>query len=194
MSKSYEVGKSTAAVVKIHIHPDWNIHTSNYDADISLLELEDEINFNKYIKPICIAKPFSEAAAKTNGIVVGFGVTESGLTSNIAKKLDIPIVGYHDCSVSTDHKYLITSKTFCGGKANGSGVCSGDSGSGVYVLYNGRYYIRGIVSLALLNNEGECNVNTYSLFTDIIEFFGWIKSAVIDLIECLALEKQVHKS
>lgn len=67
---------------------------------------------------------------------------------------------------------MVTSRSFCGGKADGSG----DSGSGVYVVHDGRYYIRGIVSLALLDNTGKCNVNTYSLFTDIIEFDGWIRS------------------
>lgn len=176
MSKSHEIGKITAAVEKIHIHPDWNIHTSTYDADITLLELEDDVHFNKYVKPICVAKPLTDAASLSKGIVVGFGVTESGFTTNIARKLNIPIIGYHDCSVSDDHKYLVTSRTFCGGRADGSGVCRGDSGSGVYVLYNGRYYIRGVVSLALLNDVGECNVDTYSLFSDVVEFNGWIRS------------------
>lgn len=109
------------------------------------------------------------------GIVAGFGVTERGGLARIAQKLKIPIVDYHTCIAnSPDHLSLIGARTFCGGPGGGRGVCSGDSGTGLNTYYNGRYYLQGIVSAALMTNVNECNVDSYGIYTNVVDFFGWI--------------------
>lgn len=172
-----EEGRMSSCVNSIKIHPEWNINVESYDADIAVLELANEINFNKFIRPICVPDVDSEVSRFTNGTAVGFGITENGTVSDLAKKLDIPIYDYQNCTKhSSDHKPLSSARTFCGGWADGSGVCSGDSGSGVYVSYNRAYYLRGIVSSSLPNIYGECDVDREAIFTDVPKFYGWIKS------------------
>lgn len=39
-------------VSRIHVHPDYNIH--NYYGDIAILMLNTPIEYNKYVKPICV--------------------------------------------------------------------------------------------------------------------------------------------
>jgi len=176
VSKADETGTVSAKVKSIHIHPDWNVNVHIYDADIAVLELEDEIQFNEFIHPICLALPQSAPAYATNGTAVGFGRTETGRTSNVAQKLDLPISNYHTCTrKSSRHRELVGSRSFCGGPAGGRGVCDGDSGSGLYVMHNEKFYLRGIVSASLMTNVNECNVDAYSMFTDAPKFHDWIK-------------------
>lgn len=178
---SEETGRISVKVNFIYIHPDWNIYSESYDADIAVLELEREVVFNKFIQPICIPDIDSNVGKFTRGIAVGFGINEHDTISDVANKLKIPIYNYENCTEhSEDHASLISPRTFCGGPANKSGVCSGDSGSGVYVVYKRKYYLRGIVSSALPNEVNECDVERVAVFTDVPNFYGWIKHGGLD--------------
>lgn len=182
LSNSNEEGRISATVNDIRIHPEWNVHVDSYDADIAILELSNEVGFNKFIRPICVPEASSNVASATTGTVIGFGITEKGTISDVAKKLEIPIFDYMNCSKhSSDHRSLISPRTFCGGSADGNGVCSGDSGSGVYIADNMAYYLRGLVSSSLTNIFLQCDVNRQAIFTDVTKFFGWIKSGGLDI-------------
>lgn len=180
------------AVKEIHKHHEWNPYSPGYDADIAILELRRKVTFTEYIQPICIAEPNSEAALKTEGIIVGFGTSERsgyGNTESIARKIPSPIHSYEFCVNSSDHNNLVTHRTFCGGYANGTSACSGDSGSGLIVQHKGISYLRGIVSSSISDPYIGCNITSYSILTDILEFYSWIttgkdeKTLTQDLIE-----------
>ena len=83
--KTSEKGRVTAGVKYIHIHPDWNIDNDSYDGDIALLLLDTEVQYSATVQPICLSKPKSPVAQATEGIFVGYGKTEFGTISNIAK-------------------------------------------------------------------------------------------------------------
>ncbi|XP_070492364.1 coagulation factor IX-like [Chironomus tepperi] len=89
-----EPGRITSIVRDIHIHHEWNPFVASYDADIAILELGTNFYFNEYIQPICIAAPNSQAALKTDGIVVGYGRSEHKDVENIARIITSPIVPY----------------------------------------------------------------------------------------------------
>ncbi|XP_070509162.1 ovochymase-like [Chironomus tepperi] len=188
-----EPSRITASVKSIYVHHDWNPHIASYDADIAVLELEDEITFNRYIQPICIAVPNSEAALLTDGIVVGFGKSEYKDVENIARVIPSPIHSYEFCANSSDHVSLLTHRTFCGGYANGTSVCVGDSGSGLIVKYNGAYYLRGIVSSSLHDPIIGCNIDKYSVFTDILAFYSWITTGKDESILLRELQEEVRR-
>jgi len=140
------------------------------------LELANEVQFNNYIRPICLADEESEVAKTTSGTVVGFGLNGNGTLSDIANKLEVPIRSYHRCtSYSRDHHSYISYRTFCGGPADGRGVCSGDSGGGVYVLHNDQFYLRGLVSASLMNNLNQCDIHKEAIFTDVTKYYDWIE-------------------
>jgi len=175
-----EWGRISAEVKSINVHQHWNTDVPNFDGDIAILELVDEVQFNYYIRPICLADEESDVAETSNGTVVGFGLTENGTLSNIANKLDISIRDYHSCiSTSLDHQTFASARTFCGGPADGRGVCSGDSGGGVYVLHKNVFYLRGLVSSSLFNNiTMECDTHKQAVFTDVTQYYYWIDRAV----------------
>jgi len=183
LSDTLEIGKITAGVKATHVHHDWNPHVDSFDADIAILELSNQIHFDQYIQPICLAEPDSVAASINFGYVVGFGKSERADKEEIARVIETPIHSYRVCGTnSSDHQPLLSNRAFCGGYANGTGVCTGDSGSGLIVIHEGIYYLRGIVSSSLGGRIEGCNLYQYSIFTDILGFFGWIKSGKDDKI------------
>ncbi|XP_070492363.1 chymotrypsin-like protease CTRL-1 [Chironomus tepperi] len=177
-----EPGRITSSVRDIHIHYEWNPFVASYDADIAILKLGSNFYFNEYIQPICIAAPNSQAALKTDGIVVGYGRSENKKVENIARIITSPIVPYQFCANNSYHESLLTHRTFCGGFANGTSVCVGDSGSGLIVKHGAVYYLRGIVSSSLYDLNNGCDINSYSVFTDTLEFYSWITTGSDDKI------------
>jgi len=175
--KSDELGRISAKVKSINVHQHWNTDVPSFDGDIAFLELVNEVKFSNYIRPICLADEDSEVAEALQGTVAGFGLTKNGTLSNIANKLDISIRDYHSCTLTyPDHQSFASARTFCGGPADGRGVCDGDSGSGVYVQHNNAFYLRGIVSNSLVdNNTMECDTHQQAIFTDVTQYYEWIK-------------------
>ena len=134
LSKRHEVGRFSYAVQQIHVHPDWNPHTDTYDADAAVLVLKTEVVFSKFIQPICLMDSNSDLASKTEGVVVGLGKDEdpNKLHVNIPKVIDVLIHTNEDCFLKNYILAQFSSKrTFCGGTGTGTGVCNGDSGSGM---------------------------------------------------------------
>lgn len=66
----------------------------------------------------------------------------------------------------------------------GSNICTGDGGGG-FIFKNvveDRYYIKGILSVGLFNDLGECYLNQYSAYTSIlynIEFVKFVLNKII---------------
>lgn len=176
ISMATEVGRVTSTVRSINVHQHWNTNVQTYDGDIAVLELTDEIKFNNYIRPICIADEDSPIVRARNGTVVGFGKTRNGQISNVAKKLEIPILDFTKCvKESSDFESFASARTFCGGSADGTGVCDGDSGGGVYVTYGNAFYLRGVTSVSAANTALQCDTKKRAVFTDVTYFYDWIK-------------------
>ena len=174
-----ETQRVTSSVSEIYVHHDWNPYITSYDADIAVLKLAIPVHFNSYIQPICIAAPKSEESLITDGIVIGFGRSEYNNFENIARLIPSPILSHKKCvKQSYEHEIFSTHRTFCGGFPNGTNVCTGDSGSGLIVKHNGVHYLRGVVSSALYDLIIGCNINAYSIFTDVLEFYSWITSGI----------------
>ena len=173
-------------VQQIIIHPDWNYTERKYIADISLIVLFDEVTFTDVVRPICLPMPSNEDPFGF-GTVVGWGLSEySGLLKTrmdpTPNELETPIVSAKECFNDFPKLAEITSmQSFCAGyRDQTKSVCSGDSGGGLFSIHSesGRYYVKGIVSAALLEDK-TCNKEVYSIFTDVASFSKWIK----DLLE-----------
>lgn len=163
--------------MSLHIHPDWNTETEAYDADIAVLMLENSVIFTRYIQPACLIDPNSPPASVEIGVVAGFGKSEdtSKVHENIPKELEMPIYENSDCFLKNYiFARLSSHRTFCGGTGNGTGACQGDSGSGIVVYHEGAYYLRGIVSASLYNSTYGCDVDSYSIFTNMMNYNDWV--------------------
>jgi len=160
----------------IHIHPDWNSLTYSYDADIAVLLLEHQVQFSPQIQPICMTSTSPMLAAVTEGVVVGNGKSSEYIEyENIPKFIKMPVQTDEICMEKDSFfKTLSSGRTFCAGSADGSGVCTGDSGSGFVVKIGTAYYLRGIVSVSLGEPLLGCDVKSFAVFTDALKFIDWI--------------------
>ncbi|KAG5667426.1 hypothetical protein PVAND_015406 [Polypedilum vanderplanki] len=156
------------------MHPDWNIRTSSFDADVSILTLKNEISFNNFIQPACLPEITSNVY-NTKGTVAGYGLSlESGNNhENRPKFLEINSVTQEECLFSNEIYNKISSRrSFCAGE-KGKSACRGDSGGGFYVKSTNKYTIFGIVSAAPFV---DCVENVYVIFTNVPKFIVWIKN------------------
>ena len=114
LKKFHEVGKISVAIKSINIHPEWNSSTTQFDADIAVLVLEEQITFNKFIQPICLIQ--SNIPLISTGIVIGYGKSEdiTKVHENVPKIIDMPIHDNEDCFLKNYLFANISSKrTFC---------------------------------------------------------------------------------
>lgn len=96
-----EVGAISASVDQIIIHPDYKRYSSeSYDADMAVLIMQRPVTYTQYIRPICLwpERDDIKDIEGNSGSVVGWGDDGSGnLVSNIAKKVDLPVVNTITC-------------------------------------------------------------------------------------------------
>lgn len=177
LGNPYEAGRILLSPKKIIVHDEWNHMTRSFDADVSLLQFEEgSIPFNEYIQPICLLG--SEINPNvTQGIVIGWGKSEDAtkIHENMPKMIQAPIQPNDQCFLDEADLIDISSlRTFCAGLKNGSGICQGDSGGGLFIKMNNVYFLYGIVSSSLIK-DGGCDVSKNAVYTDVLKFTDWIK-------------------
>lgn len=115
---------------KFIIHPEWNIQTKAYDADIALGILRKPIKFTENIRPVCL--PLYSKNAKDlvghKGYVSRWGSLSSNelLYGNKPVIVELPIEVPHICrKFESGLTNLMSERTFCSGKSLGQGLCKG---------------------------------------------------------------------
>lgn len=178
LSNPYEPGRLMESPKQIHVNGEWIPSNSDYDADLSLLEFwENKITFSDFIRPICLWNSENDPPV-TEGIVTGWGKSQdsTGLSENEPKSVKALIQMNEDCFFDEGRLLGLSSRrTFCAGLRNGSGVCTGDSGGGLFIEVEGVYHLRGIVSSSLMK-EGACDVLKNAVYTNVLKFKNWIKN------------------
>ncbi|XP_055295953.1 serine protease gd-like [Sitodiplosis mosellana] len=168
-------------VDEIIVHPDYLSKKDSkiFDADIAILITKDFISYTSMIKPICLwpsSVDGTHSLIGTNGTLVGWGQPFENVDENVPRRLTLPIVRNNLCFPSD--RSTNARRVFCAGtEKRGYAPCNGDSGSALAIYANGAWFLRGLVSAALgdpiLNR---CDLNTYAIFTDIINYRTWIDS------------------
>lgn len=173
-----ENGRMITVPQQIFIHPRWNPNAMKYNADLAILEPERSITFTIHISPICLWNSQVSVPA-SKGTVIGYGKSEdeSRKHENIPRQIEVPIIDLQQCHYKEPILATISSPyTFCAGSADGSGVCSGDSGNGLFFKDAGKFFLLGIVSSSLVDNEHKCDVTRFALYTDVLKYKDWIEN------------------
>lgn len=163
------------------INPHKDYRKMHADADIAVIILPYELKFSETIKPICIWDEPSDLSyvVGEKGIVVGWGTDEKGtFIVPEPKEIALPIVSQEDCMNSNIFFHdKVSDRTFCAGNRDGKGPCNGDSGGGFMMLRNGRWTLRGIVSMSVLdplNSKIKCDFSEFFIFSDVPKFLIWL--------------------
>lgn len=174
----YEDGVVSIVPLEVIMHPLWNPSTIRYDADIAALVLEEDLPYTKYIRPVCL--PSFEMTA-VEGYVSGWGSSSiDKKIENIPKQIKVPIKTNEQCFLEKDEDIQLTriasKTTFCAGGRNSQGPCRGDSGGGLVIRNGDQFFLKGLVSASLINNQSFCDVENYALYTNVIIFTDWIEN------------------
>lgn len=179
--------KVTRKLSEIICHPEYDSLT--YENDICLLKLLAPVNFTDYIQPVCLA---SENSTFHDGImswVTGFGVTDSGSTSNTLQEVEVPIVGNNRCHcyyqgfpndfIIYNEKLNLNTYLCAGLKEGGRDSCQGDSGGPLVVQHqNSSVWVQaGIVSFGF----GCALPKIPGVYARVSQYQRWISDMVTDM-------------
>lgn len=178
-TNSSETGSIKTNVSGIYIHPEWNIYSESFDADIAILILKKFIEFSEKIIPICLPPQIDEKSEQRDdmmGVVVGYGRSEEAKSHEIVpKKIEIPTISQTKCFLKNENLASLSSnRTFCAGLPQVT-PCNGDSGGGFYIKPKSTYVIEGIVSTSIAEASGYCDPDQYVIFTHVSKHSKWIQ-------------------
>ena len=128
LSEKHERGSVISYPAGIFVHPDWKYWTQNFDSDIALIILENNVPTSDAIFPICLWDKTAKDLEQTKGTVVGWGKSEgSAAHENKPRQLELSIRTNEECFLKNPRFAAISSKnTFCAGGTNEfSGPCQG---------------------------------------------------------------------
>ncbi|XP_031639042.1 serine protease nudel-like, partial [Contarinia nasturtii] len=152
--------------------------------DVSLFRMEKPLNFNRWIRPICLPSPervtnqmdpnwMDGPPPGTTCTVVGWGaLSEGGSSPDNLEEVNVPIM--KNCKTSVD----ISGNEICAGeKDGGHDACQGDSGGPLICRSNldpNEFYLAGIVS----HGEGCARRNEPGVYTRVALYIDWINTMI----------------
>lgn len=167
-------------VSEIFIHPDWDAFSIDYDGDIAILVLSDDIHFNTHIRPVFIPTVFNNDT-DMSGTVVGWGETENGTYEATPRQVAVKVVSNEDCHRNDSFMAIISSeRQFCGVGLDGT-PAFGDSGGGLFVQHSDYNWIQyGIFSALRVTKTGQIIPDSMVLFTNVSAHKNWILQKVTE--------------
>ncbi|XP_051966147.1 mannan-binding lectin serine protease 1-like [Xyrauchen texanus] len=180
------------SVERVILHPQFD--PQNYNNDIALVKLSQEVALSELVRPVCLPKPGiggQDVMPYTLGVVAGWGIntanasastsgmtSDSGAVSELLQYVKLPVVPQDECKASYASRsvnYNITSNMFCAGfYEGGRDTCLGDSG-GAFVIQDdlsGRWVAQGLVSWG---GPEECgSQRVYGVYTRVANYVHWL--------------------
>ncbi|XP_011155958.2 transmembrane protease serine 9 [Solenopsis invicta] len=183
LSKSGTVYKPEESI----IHPNFNLLLIRND--VGLLRLNTNIEYNKLVQPISVAKTNSVLEGDPC-FLTGWGTLEFlGKVPDRLQKLDLKVYSQIKCKASF---WNVRRSHICAFSKNGQGACHGDSGSPL--VANG-------IQIGLASFVRPCAVGHPDVYTRVSSFISWINQYTVQpttviiamntiaglIIACLAL-------
>ena len=163
-------------LVKKIQHSQYDAATTDYD--IALLKLSKPVEFNKYIRPICLPGAQKRAIEGSSSLISGWGTLSfRGEVSPTLQVAVVPIVSREHCNGAKSYHGEITSRMLCAGyKEGGVDTCQGDSGGPLskQVKNSDKFELTGIVSWG----AGCAREFKYGVYTDVSYFRDWIENTI----------------
>ncbi len=117
-------------VSEIIVHPDWDVLTKPYEADIAIAILKEPVEFSSKVTNICLnspTKPVDDNFIGQNAVVAGWGHTEESFkTVADLRAVTVPIVDRNECKESPVLRDIYSDTLFCAGSTEQKvGPCKG---------------------------------------------------------------------
>ncbi|NXL83661.1 OVCH2 protein, partial [Alectura lathami] len=161
------------------IHPSFNKTTM--DSDIALVQLAEPLEFNHYVRPVCLPAKEEVVQPSRVCVVTGWGAQEEDREkSKKLHQLEVPILVLETCQTYyMNLPSAVTQRMICAGfpLEDGKDSCTGDSGGPLVCASeddSGFYTLHGITSWGV-----GCGQKSYpGVYTNVVFFVDWIKQSV----------------
>ncbi|XP_017022252.1 chymotrypsin-like protease CTRL-1 [Drosophila kikkawai] len=151
-------------------HPNYNaIYLRN---DIALFRLAKTVQYTDYIRPICLTTNRNPLQFTTNLAATGWGITQTGTTSNVLKTTTLKKLHFDSCS-SIYNIRIVDGSQFCAGNAD-SNTGQGDSGGPITAMYA----INGTNRVIQLGMVSYGEYPDPSVYTNVWHYVTWIARVV----------------
>jgi len=156
------------------VHPKYNFFT--YEYDLALVRLEEAIQFQPNIAPICLPASHDLNLVGMNATVTGWGrLSEGGTLPSKLQQVTLPIVSNKKCKdmfLKAGRNEHIPDIFMCAGfEEGGRDSCQGDSGGPMQIRgQDGKYFLGGVISWGI----GCAEANLPGVCTRISKFTSWI--------------------
>ncbi len=166
---TFSSGGHKVDVEKIHIHPNWDRNTLNYDA--ALLKLSSAVQSGF---PISIHSSDTMLTTANTLEVTGWGaLSEGGPGSMVLMQAAVPYVENSTCNEVESYDGRVTGVMMCAGKSEGGvDACQGDSGGPIVGEVDGKNTLVGIVSWG----DGCARRLKYGVYTRVSEISDWVET------------------
>ncbi|XP_065078766.1 CLIP domain-containing serine protease B15-like [Ochlerotatus camptorhynchus] len=179
VNENEEICRQEYEVEEIIVHPEYNKTVRNKVHDITLLKLARDVQFSKYVRPICL--PFDETIRNLpiddeDFTVTGWGQTETAVRSGTQLHVDIIGKSLEVCNEKFSIANITLADTqICVGGEKGKDSCKGDSGGPLMRLVNSVWYQTGVVSFGnrFCGSEGFPGI-----YTNVAKYLKWIEQDV----------------
>ncbi|XP_058464503.1 polyserase-2-like [Malaya genurostris] len=164
-------------VSEVHMHPEFELNRN----DITLLVLSSVVQYSDYVIPICLDAWTGKNPPSLDGNrgwITGWGQLENGTLPRLLRTAQMPVVSHLQCLENDPVLFgrFLNPAVFCAGDRNGTSVCKGDSGGGMYFSEGDRFVLKGIVSFSGMDEKSNCDTSKYIVFANVGCYLQWIKN------------------
>ncbi|KAI4877423.1 hypothetical protein NFI96_025968 [Prochilodus magdalenae] len=174
-----DAGPSTeVAVEKVFLHPGFQ-NTSDWDNDLALIQLKEQVTFSDYVFPIPLPESGEDQVEKVGekGVIAGWGWGILFTHAETLKFLSLPVVKCQGKYLPGVNASAVDESMFCTGPSSfQENVCFGDAGGALAFLEpkTNRVYAGGILSY-----DKACNVMEKAVYMKISAYLPWIHSVMM---------------
>ncbi|XP_059326011.1 atrial natriuretic peptide-converting enzyme isoform X2 [Ammospiza nelsoni] len=163
----------TRLVRTIILHPRYNRAVVDYD--ISIVELDENINETSYVRPVCLPSKNQLVQPDTYCYITGWGHMGNKMPFKLQEG-EVRIISLEQCQSYFDMK-IITSRMLCAGYESGTvDSCMGDSGGPLVCEHTaGRWTLFGLTSWGSVCFSKVLGPGVYS---NVSHFIEWIERQI----------------
>lgn len=130
--------------------------------------------FPEFIRPICLPPIDIDTPGLSNLPLSVAGWGRNGeYESNVKQSTVVRLVPQRECRRSYSQ---LNRLHLCAAGNTGEDTCKGDSGGPLMILYEGTYFVSGIVSGK--RADSPCGTSVPSLYTNVYRYVDWIRSHI----------------
>uniref|UniRef100_A0A182MS59 Peptidase S1 domain-containing protein n=1 Tax=Anopheles culicifacies TaxID=139723 RepID=A0A182MS59_9DIPT len=164
------------AVRQLHMHEDYRSRKN----DIALLELEQDVVYQRDVSPICLNTDVTDIGPTVNLTVMGWGTDGDGQTNSKLWKATVNEVALEKCQQmfrTANLPKTISEDLLCAlGEKWGdeyTDACGGDSGGPLIMRMRQKFYLVGVVATG-----APCGSAIPGVYTRVSRYLDWIEQRV----------------